>query len=135
MSKMKQNATFKAEEFERRISDLSERCKLDSWTQFTDDAECPEWLLPAIMSGRPELIRVCASSLPEDLAVRKEHVRALVDMIGVLLATNMALREHAEQTAQLVEQWAQGFKQFATLGRRIERFANFDRQEVEDDGP
>lgn len=105
-----------------QITELSRRCRLDNWAEFIGDFELPEDLLPAVMSGRYELI---AAATPR--AMSGEEVAKLYRLIGVLLETNAALREHAQQIAEQVDIWHGAFKHLHNVGNRIQHFAHFRR--------
>jgi hypothetical protein len=117
------------EQLEEQIIRLSQQCKLDTWTQFVDELKIPMDIYPALASGRPELIKLAK---PRDLtAVETE---ALLNIIGCLIETNFALREHAAQLADFVGTWTDAFKHLRSVGDRIQRFALFDHeQEIGDE--
>jgi hypothetical protein len=94
-----------------------------------DELKIPAELYPALATGRPELIKLAA---PRDLTATEAE--ALYKIIGCLIETNVALREHAAQLAVFVGQWSDAFKHLRSLGDRINRFAMFDKQQIEDDG-
>jgi hypothetical protein len=107
---------------DEQITELSRRCRMDNWAEFIGDFELPEDLLPAVMSGRYELVRAATPR-----AMTGEEVAKLYRLIGVLLETNAALREHAQQVAEQVGIWTDAFKHLNSVGNRIEHFANFRR--------
>ena len=107
------------------IDQLSKSAKLDSLTSFVDEVRVPADIYAALQSGRPELIRIVQ---PRPLA--EDDCRELYKLIAVLIETNMAFRAHAEQVAQLVNIWADAFKQLERVGLRIENFANFRHPEA-----
>ena len=109
-----------AQDIDQRIRDLSARAKLDSWTSFVEEIQVPMDIAPAMVTGRPELIRLAT---PRDY--KAEEVGALLKLIAGLLETNAALREHAEQVAQLTSNWTSAFQTLDTVGRKIGRFAQF----------
>lgn len=107
--------------------------KLDSWNSYTQAVQVPNDLATTMMTGRPELLRAVK---PRALTV--EETKAIYDCLATLIETNMALQHHAQQVAHLVDNWASGFKTLATVGNKIEHFANFrklsDVAEDEEDG-
>jgi hypothetical protein len=104
----------------------SRACKLDSWTALATPINCPGDLLPALTSGRAELISAIP---PRDL--KAEEVKTLLDIIAALIDTNIALRTHSEQVAKMTNIWASSFSQLRSLGYRIEKFAHFHHSEAE----
>src|SRR4051812_34789126 len=84
---------------------LSKSCRLDNWTAFVNEMTVPADIYPALASGRPELIKIIQ---PRELTAAE--AKALFDIVGTLIETNMALREHAERLAQLTDTWADSFK-------------------------
>jgi hypothetical protein len=100
---------------------------LESWNSFVRELLIPEDVMPAVVTGRPELIR----ALPgRDLAAA--DVKILYELIAGLLETNAALREHAEDVATSMTIWAGAFKQLETVGYQVQRFAQFRRIFPED---
>jgi hypothetical protein len=118
----------KSEELDIKIKRLAEQCKLDSWTSFVDEMKIPGDLYPALASGRAELLRLVQ---PRDLSA--DEAKVLLNIIATLMNTNMALREHAEQLALFTHNWADAFKQLKSVGERIERFANFELTNPEEE--
>jgi hypothetical protein len=116
--------TDKAAELDAYIKDIRRRCNLDSWTHFVNDVDVPGDLYPALASNRPELIKAIP---PRQL--EPEEAKALFNIIGTLIETNAALKEHAAHTAKMVLQWGDAFKHLRSLGYSIERFATFDHAE------
>jgi hypothetical protein len=114
------------------IDRLVEKGKLDSWTDFVDALNVPNDLFPALMSNRPELV-----VLVKPRALSTDEHKVYLDLIGGLMKTNAALREHASQLARLTSNWADAFTALRNVGQRIERFANYKRSTStgeEDDG-
>jgi hypothetical protein len=107
---------------DERIAELSARCKLDGWSSFVETLSLPQDVYPALLTGRPELLR-----LVQPRALSADEAGKLLKALGVLIETNMALREHAEQMAQLVDNWSGMFAGLHSTGEKIQRFANFER--------
>jgi hypothetical protein len=118
----------KAQELENDIRRLASECKLDSWTMFVDEMKVPGDIYPALATGRPELIKLIQ---PRELAA--DEAKVLFDIIGTLINTNMALREHASQVAHFMDTWADAFKHLHSVGDKVQRFANFRHDDVEDE--
>lgn len=104
------------------IDRLIEQTKLNSWTDFVDALNVPTDLFPAMMSNRPELVKLVKS---RPLSAVEHQV--YLDLIAGLMETNAALREHASQLARLTTNWSHAFVGLRNIGQRIERFANFKR--------
>jgi len=122
------NQANRIQQLEDQLTRLTAECKLDSWTAFVDEMKVPNDIYVALATGRPELIKAIG---PRDL--KAEEAEALFSIISSLLKTNMALREHAEQLACFTDQWIQAFKALFSVGRRINRFAYFDKAETDDE--
>jgi hypothetical protein len=121
----RQSAT---EQLDEMITELSARCKLEGWEQLVEECTIPSDLLPALMTGRRELL---AAVQPR--AMTAEEVGHLYKLLIVLMETNMALQQHAQQVAQQVHIWTDAFKQLHSVGNRIEHFANFRRTDQSDE--
>jgi hypothetical protein len=81
------------------------------------------------MTGRAELLRAW-SSRPLDAS----DAKALVDILGALIETNQALREHAEQLSQIVGRFSDGLKGLQSTAANIEKFASFRHDQIVVDG-
>lgn len=101
---------------------LAEDAKIDSWTDFVDALNVPNDLFPALMTNRPELVKLVKAR-----PLSAEEHRVYLDLIGGIMETNAALREHAAQVAKLTGIWADNFKALRNVGQRIERYASFKR--------
>jgi hypothetical protein len=110
------------EEMNAEITRLSDAAKLTSWNDFVRSIDIPADLSVALLTGRAELI-ACAT--PREMS--KAECASLYRLIGSLMETNLALREHANETAKLVDHWTDGFKHLISLGHRIDHYANFRR--------
>lgn len=100
---------------------------LDNWNALVRKVKAPTVVAAALMTGRPELLRASLGSVALD-------ERPLYEVIAVLVETNAALRQHAEQVSILVGNWSQAFKHLHSLGHQIEHFARFETiGGVEDD--
>lgn len=118
----------KAEQLEADIKRLSQACKLDNWTQLINEVDVPYDIAPALLSGRPELIKIIP---PRDITANE--AKALFNIIGSLIETNSALQEHAAQLSLFVGNWADAFKHLRSLGDKIQRFAQFDHNMQDDE--
>lgn len=118
----------KAQELDDEIKRLAGECKLDRWTSLVEEIKVPGDMYPALASGRPELIKLIQ---PRDLSA--EEAKVLFDIIASLIGTNIALREHAQQLAQFTDNWTEAFKHLHSIGNRIQRFANFDREVADEE--
>lgn len=118
----------KTKELNEEIKRLAKECQLDSWSAFVNEMTMPSDIYAAMASGRPELLKLIE---PRDLSAAEMKIFLII--IATLLNTNMALREHSQRLAQFTGQWADAFRALHSIGNRIERFANFDHFEDEDD--
>ena len=113
----------KMQELDAEIVRLMQACKLDSWNSFVEnDVRVPGDLLPALLAQRAELVK-----LAQPRACSAEEAAELYKLIAVLLATNIALKQHAEQTAGLVRNWMSQFAGLKGVADQIDHFANFRR--------
>lgn len=102
------------------VREIGEATALPHWNALARSVNIPSDLLPALMSGRIELL-----ALAQPRAMSADEVRMLYDLIGSLITTNSLLKQHAEQVSQLVKTWANAFKHLHSVGNRVQQFANF----------
>jgi len=108
------------QELDAEITRLSELSSLKSWNDFVEALTVPSDLLPALMSNRAELVKLVKAHALD----AAEH-RVYLELIAGLIKTNAALRDHAAQVAQLVENWTAHFTGLHATARRVSAFANF----------
>jgi hypothetical protein len=118
------------EALDAQITDLATRCRLDDWSSFIEELQVPGDIAPALITGRPEMLRAV-----QPRALTAEETAALIKVLGGLIETNNALREHARQLATFTEQWTTLFTGLHNVGEKIERFANFKRSYDDVDEP
>lgn len=116
------------EEMDEVLRTLNQKGGLANWTSFIEELQVPGDLYPALMTGRPELLRAV-----QPRALTADEAAVLYRLIAGLMGTNSALRMHAQEVAKLVQAWGGAFKTLSSVGQRIERFANFQPSEQEDD--
>jgi hypothetical protein len=109
-----------AERLNDYITELSNKASLDSWNSFVEELRVPGDIAPMLTSGRHQL-------RPPGRALTAEECEVLYRLIGGLVETNAALRQHAHELAHLMHIWTDAFKQLHTVGYRIQQFANFKR--------
>lgn len=85
-------------ELDARIEHLRNLSRLDSWNNFVSELQVPSYLMPGIITMRPELLLAAA---PGPLG--PEEVKVLLRVMGGLMETNAALRQHAELLAGLTD--------------------------------
>lgn len=106
---------------ERRARLLAELSGMRTWRDFERVMDVPVDLMPAITTGRSELV-----TLAKPRALTEVECKTLYEMIGVLIDTNQRLREHAQEVALLAKAGRQqllgGFKNLDHLVQ----FASFD---------
>ena len=111
------------------IEEYRERCSLNSVNAFVRETpRLPTEIGAALLSGRTELI---SFAKPRDM--KSDEVAALYQLIGVLVETNAALRDHTSAVAQMVTQWTDAFKHLASLGQNIDALAHFDKTPIEEE--
>lgn len=106
------------------LEEVEQAQPLDHWTSFIETLHFPREMAPAMVTGRPELLAILQ---PRDLTAAE--CKVMFDLIGGLIRTNIALRQHAEKVSQLTDNWAGAFKQLASVGYDIQAFAKFERVE------
>jgi hypothetical protein len=111
--------------FEQRIADIHE--KMESWSSFVRALNIPSEIAPAFMTGRVELMRLAR---PRPLS--EEECRVLYELIGGLLETNMALRDHASAIYDGVANVTQGLSGAIKGVERLKVLATF-REPYEED--
>lgn len=119
-------AKITTEELDARIRDLAARCRLDSYTSFVEEFPILRELFPALTTGRSELL---AGANPR--ALTQDECAIVFKMVGAIVETNFALREHAEHVALMTKNWSQAFTHLRAVGDKVERFANFQTVDVE----
>jgi hypothetical protein len=110
---------------DERLLEIQE--KLDSWNCFIRELKVPGDLAVAFQTGRIELL--CLAR-PRDMAAAE--VKVLYDLIGGLLETNAALRQHAQLVAELSQMAYQNMRGLHKALERLGDFANF-RDPIEGD--
>lgn len=116
-------------EFNVEIDRLSKNAKLDSWNSFVEELQVPGDIAPALYTMRPEMLKLVQ---PRQLS-QLEH-QTYLNLIAGLIQTNIALRQHTEETARLVGNWVGQVNGIIPLASRIQHFANFRRLgEFDDD--
>lgn len=116
----------KVQELNARITKLAARAKLNSWNSFVEELQVPSEIYPALLTNRMELLKLAK---PRELSVKE--CAGLYQLIGGLIETNSALREHAAEVAHQTKIWADAFKQLHAVGQRIEKFAQFKHDEID----
>jgi hypothetical protein len=86
------------------IARLSQQCMLDGWASFVETVHVPTDIAAALATGRPELL-----ALMQPRALDAAECGKLYQLLRVLITTNMGLQQHAQQLAQLVDNWMQQF--------------------------
>ena len=105
--------------------------KLRNWNDLTEEVKAPMAVLAAMASGRPEMLKLA----PKGPATAEEAA-ALYNTIRVLLETNRALQEHAQQLASQMKQVRLSLRGLSGQFDRLYEAANFtdaDDSEEEDD--
>jgi hypothetical protein len=111
-----------------QIADLATRARLNCWNEFVEELKVPSELAPALVTMRPELIRL-AQARP----LSAEEAQALYRLVGALLETNMVLREHAQAVAAMTENWVGAIHGMVKVAGRIGRFAEFRHNDAADE--
>lgn len=115
----------KKQELNDSIKNLAKRCKLETWNSFIEELQVPSELVPALLTARPQLIKLAK---PRPLTA--EEAEALYKLVGGLLETNMALREHAVHLSQMVGNWVGSIHGFIGVADRISCFAEFRHEDA-----
>lgn len=127
---MSKTAQSKDHQLDEQIRDLAKRARLDGWNAFVEELKVPSDLFPALITMRPELVRL-APKRP----LTADEAEALYKLIAGLIETNIALREHASNVKIMVENWYGAIRGLVKTAGRIGRFAEFrhDDAAAEDD--
>ena len=96
--------------------------KLESLNSFIREVQVPAELVPAITANRAALIK-----LARVRELSAAECKALYDLIGALLETNAALRQHTAEVGKRADIIAQNLKGSINYARAAARFANFNR--------
>lgn len=99
---------------------------LKSWNELIEDVSLPNDFALALMSGRPELLRI----VNRPLSV--EEARQVAHAMQVVMETNVALQRHCQEMADMVRDAYGNLKGLTTKLGQLEDHANF-RQPLEDD--
>jgi len=93
--------------------------QMRSWSELTEtvDGALPSEIVAALQTGRPELISAFTPKRP--------LIAGLVNLVRVLLQTNIALQDHAQELAKRTRMLDEHLKGLITTCRRIDDFANF----------
>ena len=114
-----------AKDMDVAIIELARKAKLDAWNAFVEELKVPSELFPALMTNRPEMVRL-APRRP----LSAEEADALYNLIAGLIETNSALREHAAQVATLVQDWMSGIHGLISTARKVRQFARFEHNGI-----
>lgn len=106
--------------------ELSRPPILRSWNELIEDVSLPNDFALALMSGRPELLKIINRPLSVEEAQQVAHA------MQVLMDTNVALQRHCRELADLVRDTYGNLKGVTTKLGRLEDHANF-RQPLADD--
>lgn len=120
-----QNTVERITEQEARLRDLHD--KMSGWNEYVREMKVLPDIAPALSTGRAELLALMA---PRPLTA--EECGVLFDMLGVLIETNNALRQHSELLAQVAEQQAQLVHGAARKLDQMIDFAHFRNPVPED---
>jgi hypothetical protein len=104
------------------------KSKMNSWNSLVENVNVPLDFYAALMTGRPELLKVVK---PRELT--EDECRNVYNLIAVLIETNQELQKHANELSRMVNNWSGAFKQLHSVGQRIERFAKFQELNPEED--
>jgi hypothetical protein len=116
------------ERLDQLVTEACDKMEMNSWNSFVRELPVPSGLLPALMSGRTQLVE---PSTPKTLSA--EEIAAIYKLIAGLIDTNQALRRHAEEVSRQIAIWTDAFKHLQSVGYRIEHFANFRSSDAEDE--
>jgi hypothetical protein len=128
MSNLKRQKRQSREELDAELLERINRVSnLDSWNSFVESINVPGDMLPALMTGRPELLRIVKGRV-----LTADECTNVYKLVAVLIETNMALREHSQLVAQLTSNLLNGFTAIHSAGKRIDDFANFRIKGIEE---
>ena len=101
--------------------------QMRSWNDLADTVTgaLPGEIVAALTTGRPELISAFTPKRP--------LIKGLVELVRVLMQTNIALQDHAAELAKRSRMLDDHLKGLITTCRRIDDFANFRSSDDLDD--
>ena len=107
-----------------RIEHLAGRNRLASWNSFVEELDVPADLMPALVTMRPELLRLA----PRRVLTAEEH-DVLLRLLAGLLDTNIALQAHAQDLAEMTKTMDDTIRGLGAMTLRLRRYANFQKDE------
>lgn len=99
---------------------LKRVAKLEGPDSFTDFVSMPTDLAAAVLTGRPELLRIV-----KPRALNVEECEIIFKLLATYIETNMALREHAHELAVMTRNMLSGFTTVHSIGQQIADFGDF----------
>jgi hypothetical protein len=113
---------------EDELHALAERCSLEHAHQLVRAVDLPPDLAAALLTNRVELL-----ALARPRALTEEEAGRLYKLVAVLMETNAALREHADNVSRLAENWLSQFTGLASVGEGIVRYARFETRPLDNE--
>lgn len=110
-----------------RIVELARRARIGSWAQLTEEVSIPTEFAAALATGRTELLNIAQ---PRELS--KDECARLYNLIRVLIETNMALQEHASDTAKLATNFLSTIGGVLSTANQIVKFAQFRHDQIDE---
>lgn len=106
----------------------SVHAKMRAWTQYCEELQAFPELAPALMAGRPDLVR-----LMQPRAMSEAECRMFIELVAILIATNATLQQHSQLVAELAKQTHNLYQGGINKLLQLQDYANF-RNPVEGEG-
>jgi hypothetical protein len=103
---------------EEHLTEIQSR--IDKWNSFVRELPVPGEFVPAVSSGRLELLK-----LAQPHALSTEECAVLYQLIGGLLETNQALQQHAALIANMALEVQRGIGGMESLSGRLAAYAGY----------
>ena len=112
---------------EAQIKALHDMHALKSPSELLELCEVPMDIAVALSTGRASLMK-----LAKPRAMSADEVAILYKLITVLIDTNLALKNHANEVAHMAQLHRGNLQGLINYSMKLESFANFDHYETED---
>jgi hypothetical protein len=111
---------------QEQLRDIAQRAHLSKPNDLADAVQnLPVELTIAIASGRPELI---GTATPRPLSA--DETKVVFHLVKVLMETNAALQEHANQLGNMATTWMGSIKGAVSFADDIAKFARFQHDQI-----
>lgn len=112
---------------QEQLRDLARRAHIAKPNDLVDDVSgtLPVEVVMAIRTGRPEFIK---AATPRELTF--DECKVLFHLIMVLMKTNQALQEHADQVGNMATTLVGNFRGLIGFAEDVGKFARFQHDQI-----